>query len=126
MFFASAALAGGLLRVLSSGAENLIQSGTYAVSRAEIYQIMNVYAIKMAGVFIISTSTISVRTQIVPRWMAFLGFALALLLLLSVGTIEWGPLVFPVWVFLISVCILIEKFRGQPRPSKTLHLPLDS
>jgi hypothetical protein len=46
--------------------------------------------------------------------MAFLGYALALLLLLSVGTIEWTPLVFPVWVLLISLYILIENLRRQP------------
>lgn len=48
MFFAGAALAGGLLRVLSGGTESLIQSGVYAVERAGIYQIMNIYAVKMA------------------------------------------------------------------------------
>jgi hypothetical protein len=65
----------------------------------------------MAGVFMISTCTISVRTRIAPRWMAVLGYALALLLLLSIGSIEWIPLVFPAWVFLISVYILIDNFR---------------
>jgi hypothetical protein len=35
------------------------------------------------------------------------------MLLLSVGTIEWIPLVFPLWVFLISVYILTEKLHGQ-------------
>jgi hypothetical protein len=113
MYFASAALAGGLLRVLSSGTESPIQSGTYALARAEIYQIMNVYATKMAGVFMISASTIALRTRIVPRLMSFFGYALALVLLLSVGTTGWAPMVFPVWVFLISGCILIENFRGQ-------------
>jgi hypothetical protein len=114
MFFASAALAGGLLLVLGSGTESLIQSGAYAVSRAQIYQIMNIYGIKMAGVFMITTSTIALHTRILPRWMVFLGYALALLLLLTVGTIEWAPLVFPVWVLLISACILIEKLPGEP------------
>jgi hypothetical protein len=113
MFFASAALAGGLIRALGSGAENLIQSGSYALSRAEIYQIMNIYGIKMAGVFMISTSTIAVPTRIIPRWIAFLGYPLALLLLLTVGTFVWTPLVFPLWVFVISICILIEKFGDQ-------------
>ena len=113
MIFASAALAGGLIRVLSSGAENLIRPDTYALGRAEIYQIMNVYAIKMAGAFMISTSTISLRARIAPRWTAFLGYALALFLLLSVGILDWTPMVFPLWVFLISLCILIEKLRGQ-------------
>jgi hypothetical protein len=114
MFYASAALGGGLLRVLSSGAENLIQSGAYAVARAQLYQIANIYAIKMAAVFMFSLSTISLRTRIVPRLIAFSGFALGLLLLLTVGVIEWTPLVFPLWVLLISVCILVEKLRGQP------------
>jgi hypothetical protein len=100
MFFVSAALAGGFLRVLSSGPENLIESGTYAVSRAQMYQLMSLYATKMAGVFMISVSTISLRTRIVPRWMSFLGYALALMLLLSVVTTGWSPMVFPLWVFL--------------------------
>lgn len=111
MMFVSAALAGGLIRVLGSGTENLIRSGAYALSRAEIYQATQVYGIKMAGVFMISTCTMSLRTRIVPRWMAVLGYALALLLLLSVGTIEWIPLVFPAWIFLVSVHILIQNLR---------------
>src|SRR4029077_14179876 len=111
MMFVSAALAGGLIRVLGSGTENLIRSGAYALSRAEIYQATQVYGIKMAGVFMISTCTISLRTRIVPRWMVVLGYALALLLLLSIGTIEWIPLVFPAWIFLVSVHILIENLR---------------
>jgi hypothetical protein len=114
MFFASAALTGGLLLVLSNGPDSPIQSGAYAVSRAQIYQLMNIYAIKMSGVFIIVTSTIALRTRIFPRWMAFLGYALALLLLLTVGVLQWTPLVFPLWVLLVSACILIEKLPGQP------------
>ena len=111
MMFVSAALAGGLIMVLGSGTENLILSGGYALGRAEIYQATQVYGIKMAGVFMISTCTISLRTRIVPRWMAVLGYALALVLLLSIGTIEWIPLVFPAWIFLVSVYILIENLR---------------
>jgi hypothetical protein len=45
--------------------------------------------------------------------MSFLGYALALILLVSVGTIEWILLVFPLWVLLISVYILIEDLRGK-------------
>ena len=116
MYFAGAALAGGLLRVLSAGTESLLQSGVYAVERAEIYQIMNIYAVKMAGIFMISASTISLRTRIVPRWMGLLGYALALLLLLSIRIIEWSPMVFPLWVLLVSVYILIERFRHDPGP----------
>jgi hypothetical protein len=118
MIFTAAAVAGGIVRILGSGSENLIQSGGYNLGRIEINQIMQIYATKMAGVFMISTSTISLQTQIFPRWMAFVGYALALLLLLSVGTIQWTPLVFPLWVLLISLHILIENLRRQPETAK--------
>ena len=73
---------------------------------------MNVYGIKMAGVFMFSTSTILLRTGIVRRWIPYLGYALGVVLLLSIGIIVWVPLVFPVWVFLVSAVILLEN-RSQ-------------
>jgi hypothetical protein len=109
MIFTSAALAGGLIRVLINAPETFVQTGTYTLGRAQIYQTMNVYGIKMAGVFMFSTATILLRTGIVPRWIAFLGYALGAMVLLSIGIIEWIPLVFPVWVFVVSVAILLEK-----------------
>jgi hypothetical protein len=112
MLFNAAAVAGGLIGILGKGSENLIQSGTYALSRAEIQQTMNIYAMKMAGVFMISTSTISLQIQCFPRWITFLGYVLALILLLSIGTIQWIPLAFPLWVLLISLYILAENL-GQ-------------
>jgi hypothetical protein len=89
----------------------LVESGIYAYNRAVTYEIMNVYAMKMAGVFMISTCTLSLRTGIFPRWMAFLGLALALFLLFSIGFFSWASLVFPLWVLLISVYILLVNFR---------------
>ena len=55
----------------------------------------------------ISIRTLSIRTRIFPRWMALLGYELALLLLLSIGYFYRIPLVFPLWVLLISVYILL-------------------
>jgi hypothetical protein len=118
MTFTSAALAGGLIRVLSGSPEALQQSGAYALSRAQIYQTMNIYGIKMAGVFMFSTSTILLRTGIVQRWIPLLGYALGVLLLLSIGIIAWVPLVFPVWVFLVSAVIL---FENRPRAASEIR-----
>ena len=114
MVFTAAAIAGGIITVLSSGSGNLIQSGAYALGRVVSYQVMHVYATKMAGVFMISTSTLALRTRIVPRWMAFLGYVLALILLLSVDSVEWASVVFPLWVLLISVHILLANLQPQP------------
>ena len=77
------------------------------------YEVANVYAMKMAGVFMISTATISIRTMIMPRWMALLTYVVALVLLLSVGYVAWAILLFPLWVLLISIYILIGNLSGR-------------
>jgi hypothetical protein len=119
MLFASAALAGGLLQVLGSGAQNLISSGSYALTRMEIRQITAVYAIRMAAVFIITTSTISLRTRVMPYGLAFAGYVAALVLLFGAGASDWSPLVFPAWVFVISIWILVQRFQEKPAELKT-------
>jgi hypothetical protein len=45
--------------------------------------------------------------------MAFLGYALAAILLLSFESIVWVSLAFPLWVFLFSSCILIGTHTEQ-------------
>lgn len=111
MVFTSAAMAGGMIRVLGSRPENLLQTGVYELGRAQVNQVMNIYALKMAGVFMISTSTVIAATRIIPRWTAFLGYALALVVLFSGEMIHWVSLVFPLWVLLVSVHILSQSLR---------------
>jgi hypothetical protein len=113
MLFASAAVAGGIISIYGTAPNLLVASGIYSFGRTVVYEIMNVYTMKMAGVFMISTCTLSLRTGIFPRWMAFLGMALALFLLLTVGSFYWAPVVFPLWVLLISVHILLANLKRQ-------------
>jgi ABC-type glycerol-3-phosphate transport system permease component len=76
---------------------------------------MNVYAIKMAAVFMVSTSTAIIYTAIEPRWIAMLGYGLAVILLAGSCYISWSFAVLPLWVLLISSYMLIDNFR-RPNP----------
>ena len=107
MLFAGAVV---LVATISAPHE-LTNSTTFQFARAASYIIMNVYAIKMAAVFMISTSTVVIRTGIVPRWIALLGFLLALVLLIGSSFISWSFAVLPLWVLLVSVYILIDNLR---------------
>ena len=122
MLFVSAAITGGLISIYGTTPDTLISSGIYTFGRTLTYEIMTVYTMKMAGVFMISTSTLSLRTGIVPRWMAFVGLALALFLLLSLGFFDWAPMVFPLWVLLISVHILLANLRNS-KDEPTVSIP---
>ena len=77
MLFASAAVAGGIILAYAARPSRLLDSATFTFARAVTYEIMNLYAIKMAAVFMISTSTLAIRTGIIARWIAFIGYAFA-------------------------------------------------
>jgi hypothetical protein len=78
-----------------------------------MWRISNVYAIRMAAVFMISLGTISVRTRIMPRGLAFLSYAIALILLFSIDQNLWVTLLFLGWVLIVSVYILALNLRRQ-------------
>ena len=114
MLFAAAAIVGAVILMASSADPNeLINSITFRFARATAYIVMNVYAIKMAGVFMISTSTVVVYTGIVPRWIAVLGYMLACTLLIGSYYISWSFFVLPLWVLLISIYILFDNLRQK-------------
>jgi len=73
--------------------------------------INNVYALRMAGVTMISLATIWMRTDLMPRWLAVITYLLALVLLLVVNFSLWITLIFPAWVFLISLYILWMRLK---------------
>jgi hypothetical protein len=111
MIFVAASIFGAIVIVNAAQPETLANSTTYAVARAFAFTLVNVYAIKMAGVFMMVTSTLALRTGFLARWIAFLGLAMALALLFGSQLFDWSFVVFPAWAFLISVYILIDNFQ---------------
>jgi len=115
MLFASAAVAGGLLASFSamSSEQVAVNPVIFNFGRAVTYFILNVFAMKMAGVFIISTCTLGLRTETIPKWLIILGYIFAAILLLSTVYIEILALLFPLWVLILSAQILIINYRHR-------------
>ena len=49
-----------------------------------------------------------------PRWLAYLGYVLAVSLLVGVGFLKWAELLFPTWVLLVSAYLLVAAHRRLP------------
>ncbi len=109
--FVGAALAGGMLSSFASEKSGLIENGVYTYSRAVMYNVINIYALRMSGVFMISLGTIWLRTGLMQRGWALLSYALALVLLVSISFSAWVTIIFPGWVLLISASFLIQNLR---------------
>ena len=111
MTFISAAIAGGLLTVFEVDPDFLFNSAILIFGRAMIYKFNNVYAIRMAGMFMIVLGTIWVRTGFLPRLLAIVTYLTALSLIIGVSFYPWSTLFFPIWVFVISAYILVLNYR---------------
>ena len=114
MLFVASAMVGALILVFREQPDELVNAAAFRFARATIYSLINIYMIKMAAVFIISTSTVAVYTGFSPRWIALLGYVLAAIVLLGSGYMTWSFVVFPIWVLLVSCNILIDNLRRSP------------
>jgi hypothetical protein len=106
--FGSAAVAGALLEEIANGRVHLPGSEGFHLGLRTAGYFLNVFAIKMAGVFMFSTSAIALRTAIFPRWVAFSGFGCGLVLLAVITNWPWIVMLFPLWVLLVSTQVLIS------------------
>jgi len=122
--FGAAALAGGLLDAVADGRISLPDSEVYYFGRRTIYTLLNVFAFKMAAVFMFTTGTIGLRTSFLPRWVALVGYACALVLLLVITNWPWIGLLFPLWVLLVSAVVLATEFRR--RHAGTTGVPVEA
>jgi hypothetical protein len=112
MLFVAAAVGGGII----AGAVSLGPGGSTLVLGRDVTDILlNVYSMRMAAVFTLTTVTIARRTQIVSRWLTIAGLACALVLLVGVGISPWTELVFPAWILALSLDIL-AKGQGLRAP----------
>jgi MFS family permease len=119
MLFVLAAVVGAIILTFAAESTDPMSVTTFHFARTLTYNLVNIYMIKMAAVFMVSTSTVTIYTDIAPRWVAYLGFALALLLLFGSSYLSWVFVAFPFWVFLISACLLTDEFRRRPQISTT-------
>ena len=119
MLFTGGAVAGGLL--LSDDSTGVPESEMWSFGRRVTLTLLQVYAMRMAAVFTISTTTIAARLGLVPRWLVVFGTVTGLVLLLSAGYVPWLELIFPVWVFVLSMHILFTTFPSQAQIDVTGH-----
>ena len=111
MLFVGAAVAGAIAASFAGGTGSLVPADTLNLQRRITHLLLNVFALRMAAVFVISTTTIAFRTGILPKWLGVSGYAVALILLVTSGNVPWVNLVFPLWTLALSIEILVTAPR---------------
>jgi hypothetical protein len=111
MLFVAAAVAGATIAAATTSAPP--GADVLNLSRNLTGSLLNVYTMRMAAVFTLTTVNIARRTAIVSRWLILAGLACALTLLVGIGISPWVELLFPAWILALSLEILI----AGPAPS---------
>ena len=121
MVFVSMAMAGALLAGVREGQPQQYDEATVAFGRAVMLEVSNVYALRMAGVFMISLGTIWLRTGLMPRLLAVMTYALAAVLLFVTTLSLWVTMVFPAWVLAVSLGIIVRSRQRAGAASAAGH-----
>ena len=111
MLFVAASVAAGLVASAGAHTDGLVSSGTWEFGRRATHEVMVIYAMRMAAVFMIASSTILMRSRLAPTWLVLSGYAVAALLLVTVGFFAWVELLFPLWVLVVSLYVLVTGSR---------------
>ena len=120
MLFVGATTSASLLEMFAAANLN---ADVFAYGRDVSQGLFSVYAMRMAAVFTISVSTVGIRTSGLPRWVSYLGYLIALVLLVAAANQRWTQLVFPAWVLLVSVVILVVR---PPNRARTVEVGPDA
>jgi hypothetical protein len=115
MMFASAATTAALVARVSESADYALSGDNVRLARLMSFSFFNVFAARAAGVFVMVSSAIFLRTRLMPRWIGLVGIALALVLLLGISFLRFVIYLFPAWAVLVSVAILVLFRQGAGR-----------
>jgi hypothetical protein len=111
MIFVWAATIGAIFGSFAAASDKLADNDIFIFGFGFMNEIIGNYALRMAGVYMLSSGTLWTRTGVMPRWIIIITYLVALGFLLFAGSIREARFVFPGWVLLVSVYILITNQR---------------
>jgi hypothetical protein len=106
MMFVASAVGVALSSAQGTGPDPTVHVDVVAFGQILMTTLTKTYALRMAGVFMISLATIWLKTSLMPRWLVLVTYAVAVAVLISADVSMWITLAFPAWVLLVSLLVL--------------------
>ena len=107
------AIFGAIFATYTMLGDSLIDDALLGFGSMVMTEILGTYIITVLGMYMLSTAFLWIRTKSMPRWWSIVTIILALVFIFLAGMITGGRLLFPAWVFFISVYILVINFRQK-------------
>ncbi|WP_019970347.1 hypothetical protein [Mycobacterium sp. 141] len=119
MVFASMSVGMALAHSATHVSDQSARTEVVAFATMLLVAFSKTYAIRMGAVFMISLATIWLKTGLMPRWLVWSTYAMAVALLIAADVSLWLALVFPAWVLVVSLLLLVRAGvigGGQEQP----------
>jgi len=113
MMYVWAAAVGAVLGTYALTADVPVGRDVYVYGLVFMDQIIGSYYLRMAAVYMLSIGSLWMRTRVVPRWLMLVTYVVGFGFLLFAGGLRETRFLFPGWVLLVSVYILIINYRRR-------------
>lgn len=111
LLFMWGAVFGAVMVARTLTGAGLTDTDIYIFGFALMNEIIGNYALRISGVYMTAIGTLWTRTGVMPRWITILTFILALGFLVAANRIREARFIFPLWVFVVSLYILVQNYR---------------
>jgi len=108
LFVAAAAL-GSVIKVTTAAP---VPEGVSAYAWVFASVLLGSFGMRMAAVFTLSLTTAGLRGGSLPRWLVAISYVVGLLLLLTPPLPTLAQFLFPLWVALLSIVVLLRRHRA--------------
>lgn len=115
LLFCGAAAAGAVALVNDIGSGPLPGPDVGRALTSIGYAIVFVYAVRAAGMYVMTTTTLLMHAGVLPRWLGWLSYLLALAMLVATTFNPAVVLVLPGWAALIGIVVLVRAGRPGAR-----------
>jgi len=111
MMYVWAAAFGAMLGTYSVAADLLVDVDVLIYATVFMNQIIGNYFLRMAAVYMLSIGSLWTRTKAMPRWLTLVTYIVAVAFLLFASALRWARFIFPAWVLVVSIYILVLNYR---------------
>lgn len=112
VFTGTAALAAPAVLVEAGGRS--VDPGAASMMRALAVTMVSVFAPRVATLVMFSTAALSRKTRALPRWLIIVTYVVGIAEFVSVTIARPTIYVFPAWIALVSVTLLVRHQRSEP------------
>jgi hypothetical protein len=125
LMYVWAAAFGAIFGTYALAADLLADYDVFVYALVFVSEIINSFALRAEGMYMLSIGLLWTTTKVVPSWLSIITIIVSVPFLLFAAFISVAPFVFPAWVLLVSVYILILNYRFTQKHEGKEELSFD-